>query len=176
MLTWLNRTSDPADTRSVSKVTEAEAREDGFTLVELLTVVLIIAVLLAIAIPSFLGARTRALDRAAQVNVRHALTAEHIVFTDNQQFSATSASLVATEPRLVYVSGVPAKDSPEVYVATSVSNDTVVLGAHSGSGKCFWARQLDPSAAGLLQWNTSTDCTAPPAVNDAGFTLQSAPA
>jgi type IV pilus assembly protein PilA len=149
--------------------------EEGFTLVELLVVVLIIAVLMAIAIPSFLGARSRALDRAAQVNVRHALTAEHVVYTDNAQFSAASATLTATEPRLIYVAGVPARDSPEVYVGTNAGNDEVVLGARSGSGKCFWARQASPSAAGVLQWNTSTDCAAPPAVDDAGFTLDSAP-
>jgi type IV pilus assembly protein PilA len=149
--------------------------EEGFTLVELLMVVLVIAILMAIAIPSFLGARSRALDRAAQVNVRHALTAEHILYTDNSQFSAASATLTATEPRLIYVAGVPARDSQEVYVGTNVGSDEVVLGSHSGSGKCFWARQLSPSAAGVLQWNTSTDCSAPPAVDDAGFTLDSAP-
>src|SRR5829696_589473 len=37
----------------------------GFTLIELMVVVLIIAILIAIAIPTFLGARSRAQDRAA---------------------------------------------------------------------------------------------------------------
>ena len=51
-------------------------REEGFTLIELMVVVLIIAILIAIAIPTFLGARKRAQDRAAQSNLRNALTAE----------------------------------------------------------------------------------------------------
>jgi type IV pilus assembly protein PilA len=173
---WLNRASDPVDTSVMRTVTKAETPEDGFTLVELLVVVLVIAILMAIAIPSFLGARSRALDRAAQVNVRHALTAEHIVFTDNQQYSAASATMTASEPRLIYVSAVPAKDSPEVYVGTDATSETVVLGARSGSGKCFWARQASPANSGALRWNQSTDCSSPPAVDDAGFTLESAPA
>ena len=48
-------------------------REGGFTLIELMVVVLIIAIL--IAIPTFLGARTRAQNRAAQASLRNALVA-----------------------------------------------------------------------------------------------------
>jgi type IV pilus assembly protein PilA len=141
-------------------------------MIELMTVVLVIAVLLAIAIPMFLGAENRAGDRAAQANVHHALTAEHIVFVDSETFSTSNAVLRAAEPRLVYVPGVPAKNSAEVYVGTDATGNTVVVGVQSLSGKCFWAR--DPSA-NQLRWNTSTDCVAPPAVNDAGFTLLDPP-
>ncbi|GEM_PF-4733576 len=146
-------------------------REDGFSLIELMTVVLVIAVLLAIAIPVLEGAKNRASDRAAQGNIHHALVAEHIVFTDNETFSTSNAVLQAAEPRLTYVSGVPAKNSLQVYVAMDATGDTVVVGVQSLSGKCFWAR--DPSA-NQVRWNTSTDCSPPP-VNDAGFTLQNPP-
>src|SRR6266550_4252927 len=74
--------------------------EQGFTLIELMVVVLIIAILIAIAIPTFLGARARAQDRAAQSDLRNALTAEKTVYTDNQSYTATSATMVAIEPSL----------------------------------------------------------------------------
>ncbi len=53
--------------------------DDGFTLIELMVVVLIIAILIAIAIPTFLGARARAQDRAVQSNLRNGLPAEKTV-------------------------------------------------------------------------------------------------
>jgi type IV pilus assembly protein PilA len=58
-------------------------REGGFTLIELMVVVLIIA----IAIPTFLGARTRAQDRAAQASLRNALVAAKSIYTDTQSYA-----------------------------------------------------------------------------------------
>ena len=60
-------------TRLADRRTDARDRgEDGFTLIELMVVILIIAILIAIAIPTFLGARQKAQDRAAQSNLRNA--------------------------------------------------------------------------------------------------------
>src|SRR4051795_2797024 len=88
--------------------------EEGFTLIELMVVVLIIAILLAIAIPSFLGARGKAQDRAAQSNARNALTAEKTYYTDNQVYSALPADLTAIEPSLTYVNAAPAQGTKDV--------------------------------------------------------------
>jgi type IV pilus assembly protein PilA len=66
--------------------------EAGFTLIELMVVVLIIAILIAIAIPTFLGARSRAQDRVAQSNLRNALTRRRPTTSTTRPTPPTPAS------------------------------------------------------------------------------------
>jgi type IV pilus assembly protein PilA len=66
--------------------------EDGFTLIELMVVVLIIAILIAIAIPTFLGLRERAQNRSAQSDLRNALTAAKAFYTDNDTYTNFTAT------------------------------------------------------------------------------------
>jgi prepilin-type N-terminal cleavage/methylation domain-containing protein len=73
-------------------------RQGGFTLIELLVVIIIIGILLAIAIPSYLGFRDRANNSAAQANVRAAVPAVEAYFADN----GTYAGMTLTGLRASY--------------------------------------------------------------------------
>ena len=149
--------------------------EEGFTLIELMVVVLIIAILIAIAIPTFLGARQRAQNRSAQSNMRNALTAEKTTYTDTQVYTSTSATLTAIEPTLTYVTGIPAKGTREVYVNVNVGGDTVVLGAQSASGNCYWLQDVANGATAGTKWSTSTSCGTALLPGDATFTSLNPP-
>jgi type IV pilus assembly protein PilA len=71
--------------------------ESGFTLIELLVVLVIIGVLLAIAVPSYLGFKQRAEKRAAESNVRAAIPAMEAFYSDNGTYTgATLAVLTAS--------------------------------------------------------------------------------
>jgi len=118
--------------------------EQGFTLIELMVVVMIIAILIGIAIPTFLGARERAQDRAAQADLRNALTAEKTVYTDLQAFSAVTADLKAIESSLDWGGTVQVKVGDAVVLG---DQDVVCVQATSNSGTTF---SIGDVAAGTM--------------------------
>lgn len=80
--------------------------EGGFTMVELMVVVLILAILIAIAIPTFLTARHRAQDGQAKSHLRAALVAQKIHYSADQQYADDVGTglveLRAIEPNLAW--------------------------------------------------------------------------
>jgi type IV pilus assembly protein PilA len=75
----------------------------GFTLIELLVVIIILAVLASIALPTFLGARTKGQDAAAVMLVRNALTVVEGVYVDTRDYSTIAAAdLSAVEPSITW--------------------------------------------------------------------------
>jgi type IV pilus assembly protein PilA len=100
----------------------------GFTLVELLVIVLMVGILAMIALPTFLGQRDKGYDVDAKTMVHTALVALETHETDNNTFNATRADLEAIEPTI-------GEASPGFSV--SGTDTTFTITEHSVSGTDF---------------------------------------
>jgi type IV pilus assembly protein PilA len=101
--------------------------EDGFTLIELMVVVMILAILIVMGMPTFLGVKSRFQDRGAQTDLRNAVLSARIMFTDNATFSSATSGptgLVSIVPNMCYVAG----------TAATKSVDTGAVACASGAG------------------------------------------
>lgn len=123
---------------AIQRLRNRRDREEGFTLIELMVVVLIIAILIAFAIPTFLGARRRAQDRNAQSSVRNTLSAADTIYSDDQDYTqVTAAALGQEEPSLTFVAGNAVSDAPKTVSVHAADANNLYLTADSDSGTCF---------------------------------------
>jgi type IV pilus assembly protein PilA len=129
--------------------------EAGFTLIELMVVLLIIAILLAIAIPTFLGVTGSANDRAAQSNLTNGLTEAAAVYqSNNQSYSGIQAAVTTAAPEFSWQAAgtAPTAGSNQLSigsfdVAASTDQQGVVIAALSKTNTCWWVAQLSASPA-----------------------------
>src|SRR5580704_18110259 len=120
---------------------EGAGTDTGFTLIELMVVLLILAILLAIAIPTFLGVTKSANDRAAQSNMNTALLNAKAAYQQNsQQYPAVGTlvtQLQSAEPSITFQQAASANQN-QVSVFVTADSSALVLATYSAQTKNCW--------------------------------------
>ena len=133
--------------------------EGGFTLIELLVVIIILGILLAIAVPSYIGFKGKAERSAAAANLRAAVPAVEAFYADNGTYAGMGALATAATPGIAYYD--PASASKVTVQSAGAS--TYCITATSGGATYFKngpsgdiTQESTASGANLTDCNAAT--------------------
>ena len=157
-------------------MTKRSERQDGFSLIEIMVVLLVIGILIAIAIPVFLGARGRSQDKASLSDLRSAAAAAKVYFSDAETYTnfdagcsgGTCTAAEKIEPALEWLDDAP--DANQVGIIRAVGT-TLLLVSRSATGTYFcYVDRTNPSdtkfGKGTTDYasvSTAAKCAARPA-------------
>jgi type IV pilus assembly protein PilA len=111
--------------------------EKGFTIVELLSVLAIMAILAAIAVPTFAGSKRNGQDALAQTSLRTGLSAQRTYYVDYQEYTTDQGVLRQIESQLKFNTTDAREQGVMAAVGGNPANQVVVLVSTSESGSQF---------------------------------------
>jgi type IV pilus assembly protein PilA len=111
-----------------------QSEESGFTLIELLVVILIIGILAAIALPNFLGQRSKAQDSSAKSDARNLVSQLESCYTDNNTYTGGTTSGTSVSTCLSTNTGLSIGTGKGQVDVTTASDTGYVVVGHSKSG------------------------------------------
>lgn len=132
-------------------------KERGFTLPELMVVILILALLLSVAIPVWIQARDRAITRAAQQRLANVVTASKMLRSEQQiTFNSQTAAQLQAEVTPIQVtlsiSGTPPLDGKTAIIyAQPVDGSSITFRAKDANSR-IWEAVITASS-GAVAYN-----------------------
>lgn len=122
--------------------TRPDRGERGFSIVELMVVVLILGVLIAAAVPTFLGATQPAADRRAQSILHEALLAGRALEGDRDTYVGIGPAELARAEHSLRFLDAPAdaaavRNEVSVRAGIIAGEDALIAATRSASGRCF---------------------------------------